>query len=791
MTAPTVITGSGLASALGLTRETTWQRVQRGDSGLGPLRALEQRPRTPKGGGESPPLETEHQSDHQQPREIAYLRRALRDALHDANLDPANLPCDPARCGIVLGTTLHGMRAGGHMFREQRFDPLQDFQASAVMQAAASDLGITGLAVTNCAACSSGLSSIGLGATLLTGHELDLVIAGGYDPISEYAYAGFDSLRLVATGLPRPFCHDREGMKLGEGYGIVILERADDAEKRGAPQSWRILGFGETSDAHHLTQPHPEGRGAARAMRLALGNANLNPSDINLISAHATGTPSNERGEASAMHHVFGEALSNVPIAAFKSQLGHTLGGAGAIELILTLCALRDGVIPPTANVSPERLEYQGLHFARTAEQATIGSTMSLSIGFGGANACLILGPPEGKQAGAPNVVTQKTASHDEDVLITGVGVALPDAFGNDALAERMRATNGRAVTACPPPIDENAVAELLQTARVRRMSDYVKLSLAVTHMAIRDAQLRDEHLGEQTAALLGTTHGSAAYCADYYKQIVEDGIEAANPMLFAEGVPNAGAAHTSLMLGLTGPCQTIIGARTAGLDALRLAAARIAAGQWRRAIVSTAEEATDLIRDAYRHCGLHACDEHISGAPYDPATGFVLGSGAAALVLESRAAAEARGATPRGRIRAATSGFHPSEDLRGALSQWQRAYHDLGAPTQVIGTANGTWLSRIEAAALGALSKEADKKKTPITVTSPHGHIAETFSVNPLAAAIAALLTGRLPKLHGEGPTGDHLQPATGDEPADDFALFSADYNGTLAAVRVQSQNG
>ncbi|MFW6059256.1 MAG: beta-ketoacyl-[acyl-carrier-protein] synthase family protein [Phycisphaeraceae bacterium] len=792
MTPSPVITGSGLVSALGLTRECTWQRVRAGESGLGPLRALEQRPQTPKGGGEAPPLDDDENDTR--PREVRYLRRALADALQDAHLDPRSLPYDPARCGLVFGTTLHGMRAGGRMWREQSFDPLHDFQASAILQQAAGDLGLTGLAMTNCAACSSGLSSIGLGATLLATGQLDMVIAGGYDPISEYAYAGFDSLRLVATTVPRPFCREREGMKLGEGYGVVILERADDAQKRRAPQLWRILGFGETSDAHHLTQPHPEGHGAARAMRCALDNAQLTPADIGLISAHGTGTPSNERGESSALHCVFHDILPRIPIVAFKSQLGHTLGGAGAVELILTLCAMRDGVVPPTAHVSPDQLEYPDLHFAQTAEPATIHATLSVSIGFGGANACLILAPPTPRSdaapprtdpqttTNAPNILTRTDAPHDRDVLITGVGIALPHAFGNDAFAQRMRDHTPSPLTTPPPPIDEALITDLLRTPRVRRMSDYVKLSLAVTHMACADAQLEEKHLGEHTAAMLGTTHGSAAYCADYYRQIVEQGIEAANPMLFAEGVPNAGAAHTSLMLGLTGPCQTIIGSRTAGLDALRLAALRIAAGQWQRAIVSTAEEATGLIRQAYQHCGLHANENEPGGAPYTPAS-FVLGSGAAALVLESRAAAAQRNAMPLARIRAAASAFHQSDELRSALTQWQRLYRDLGAPRQVIGGANSTWLSRIEAAALGALQTEGE----PITVTSMYGHIAETFSVTPLAALIATLLTGRLPALHGEPPAGDHLQPATATTTAQNFALITADYNGTLAGVRIE----
>src|SRR5690606_34977483 len=160
----------------------------------------------------------------------------------------------------------HGMRAGGRFLRTGDPTPLSDFLAGDVLQRAVGDRPLEGDALTTCSACSSSLGAVALAVTLLETGQLDLVVAGGYDTVSEYAYGGFNSLRLVAEGPLRPFAKNRQGMKLGEGYGLVVLERADAAARRGAKPLAQVLGFGESADAHHLTQPHPQGEGAAAAM---------------------------------------------------------------------------------------------------------------------------------------------------------------------------------------------------------------------------------------------------------------------------------------------------------------------------------------------------------------------------------------------------------------------------------------------------------------------------------------------------------------------------------------------
>jgi 3-oxoacyl-[acyl-carrier-protein] synthase II len=328
-------------------------------------------------------------------------------------------------------------------------------------------------------------------------------------------------------------------------------------------------------------------------------------------------------------------------------------------------------------------------------------------------------------------------------VFITGIGVVLPGAVGNEAFVRRL--TSGADPLGGEVP--DADIAPLLNARRVRRMSQYVKLSLAATVLCLRDAGITDVPAFAQTcAAILGTTLGSTNYCEQYYGLIVREGVTAANPMLFAEGVPNAAAAHLSLMLSLKGPCQTIIGTLTAGLDALRLAAARIATGACDRAIVGAAEEFTPTLYYANAACGA----SELGGA--------VIGAGAVTFLLESRASMESHGGRPRARIaRAAT------RMCRGGAAGIEQGLADairqIGAPAGRVGTALH---------ASGLRGAESARAAGP----ERHAAVAECFSAGAMVELAAALLTGRL-------PGGSNAKPA--------FAAAATDPSGGVVAIAVE----
>lgn len=755
-----VITGAGMVTCLGLDRHRTWEAVKQGRCGIGPLTALEQPAPDGKHGGQAPELPEDESPG--QPREVRYLRRSIIDALRDAGIPSADIAAGrlgyaPERCGLMMGTTLHGMRAAGDYLRTGDTAPLARFLAASVLRSSAQGLGIEGFAATTCSACSSSLGAIALGVSLLQEGRLDLVVAGGYDPVSEYVYAGFNSLRLVADRPLRPFARDRQGMKLAEGYGVVVLERAADAARRGGPVLARILGFGESADAHHLTQPHPHGDGAARAVAEALRSSGKSPRDIGLIVAHATGTPDNDAGEYAALSRVFLTDLPASPVVGFKSHVGHTLGGAGAVELILAASAMKDGVVPPCANVKADEVEFPDLQIATgAARPAKINATLSTSLGFGGANTCMVIGrdttPARANDLPRP--------AHPRDVLVTGIGIVLPGAIGADAFLKMLDGPVASGDAVDSGPIPDEQISHLISARRVRRLSAYVKLMLAATNSALADAGITDlPEYCQSLSAVLGTSHGGTEFSGQYYKQIVEEGIPAANPLLFSEGVPNAGAAHVSLTMGIKGACQTIIGSRTAGLDALALAAVRIGQGQWERALVGAGEEYGPIVTQSYRNC-MKADTRSGREGP----VGFATGCGAVSLLLESRQSVEARGGRVLGRVE--TSSFAASFGTPAVGAA--RVMSELGELDELILSESGSILDRVERQAVEKAYPTGDRR--PV-LSSLYGRVTECFSAGALAAVAAGVLRGGLFTDRHDRPVG----------------VVCSDVAGTVTGVRIR----
>lgn len=717
-----VITGMGLATGLGRDVDATWAAIRAGKIGLGPMGAMESA--LPEGAIGGQALDLPEDFAKGLPREVRYLRWVITHALKSAGADGAHGTVkNPERRAIVLGTTLHGIRAGGRFLRSDDPGELEHFLSNAITARAIEGLGIEGLSATTCSACSSSLGAIALGVTLLETGQADMVVAGGYDAVSEYVWAGFNSLRLVAPKAVMPFAKQRQGMMVAEGYGVVVLERASDCAKRGARALIVVKGWGESADSHHLTQPDPKGAGAGRAIRDALARAGTEASEISMIAAHATATPDNDAAEYAGFASVFGGGLAKTPIVGFKSYLGHTLGGAGAVELILSACALESGWIPPCATVQQADVEFADMAVAAPGGiHGAISKSLNTSLGFGGANTCMILERVDGAVAACE---VREASKLEPEVWITGYGLMLPGISNVSTLLGKLLETSG-VVAGRGATVSDDQFAQVLNVRRVRRMSMYVKLMLSSVALAIKHSGLEgDAARLELASAMLASTHGSPGFCADYYSQIVREGVLGANPVLFAEGVPNAGAAHVSTNFGIKGACQTIIGSRTAGIDALGLAAMRIQTGASDIVVVGAAEETHSCVDRAYQHCGF--------GKESGEGSGFFLTPGSVSLILESSISAAARGVKPLAKVGkyAAVSG------VNSALNSPQRVLKLIGARGTVLGSGNSTWIDRAEA--VGA------QRMPGVELTeSLHDRVGDLFSAGPLLGIVREIAGGR-----------------------------------------------
>jgi 3-oxoacyl-[acyl-carrier-protein] synthase II len=320
---------------------------------------------------------------------------AAAEALADSGLDVA---AAPARVGVALGGTTGGMMAAETCFRDRSAGRLGRYAKSPLLatpistsaDVLATVFGLAGPRLVLSTACSSSANALGIALDWIRLGRADAVVAGGTESLCRTIFAGFNALKAMSPEPCRPFDRRRAGLNLGEGAAIMVIERADHAAARGARVHARLLGYGTSADAHHLTAPHPDGTGATLAMQRALARAGVDAAAIDYVNAHGTGTPLNDGIEAAAIHRVFGEHTRAVAVSSTKGAVGHTLGAAGAIEALATVVALRDGFVPPTVNLDDPDPACD-LDLPRTHRDAGLAYALSNSYGFGGNNTSVVL----------------------------------------------------------------------------------------------------------------------------------------------------------------------------------------------------------------------------------------------------------------------------------------------------------------------------------------------------------------------------------------------------------------
>lgn len=395
-----VVTGCGIVSPIGLTTDTYWSGLLRGETGFGPPTLVAPDLVNQKVVAE---LKGYVPGEHFEDRQLVTLDRvsqiavvAAREAIAQSGLSFAD--------GLSERTaTIIGSGAGGQTTQDESYKRLYADNVSRVfpltipklmVNAPASQIsmhcGLRGPAFVVASACSSGTHAIGLAYQMVKAGIVDCAVAGGVEAcLTLGVMKGWEAMRVMAPDACRPFSKDRRGLILAEGAGIVVIERLDHAQKRGATILAELAGFGMSADAKDLTNPDVAGMG--RAMQGALDDAGLGTGDIQYVNAHGTGTFANDVTETAALKRVFGDKAGSLAVSSIKSMVGHALGAAGGLELVATVMSIRDGVAPPTMNYVEPDPDCDLDYVPNEARQMSITAAMSSSFAFGGLNAVLVV----------------------------------------------------------------------------------------------------------------------------------------------------------------------------------------------------------------------------------------------------------------------------------------------------------------------------------------------------------------------------------------------------------------
>jgi 3-oxoacyl-[acyl-carrier-protein] synthase II len=409
-----VITGIGAITPIGTGRQELWQGLRARRSAVGPVTRFDPAPFRSRIAAEIPDF---HAADFMEERRLRRLDRfgqlsiaAARLALGDAELDLAREDRD--QVGAMMGTAL-----GGVAFAEEQYPrflaggprEVNPALALTVFAGAGScnlaiEFGVSGPNSTNGMSCASGTMAIGDGFRAISRGEADVMLTGGAEaPLAPLCFGAFAIIRAMSTrnddpaSASRPFDQGRDGFVMAEGAAVLVLEERGRALARGARIYAEILGYGLTNDAHHMTTPRPDGRQAARAMRLALTEAGVTPKEVGYINAHGSSTPLNDPTETGAIHQVFGDDAAAVPISGTKGYYGHALGASGAIEAAICALASTNRWLPPTVNLQQADPACDLTYLAGEGREADPEFILSNSFGFGGINACLVFRRADGR----------------------------------------------------------------------------------------------------------------------------------------------------------------------------------------------------------------------------------------------------------------------------------------------------------------------------------------------------------------------------------------------------------
>lgn len=548
------------------------------------------------------------------------LLLAIREALAMAKM-PGMQGID----AIIIGTSAGAMSIGQDYFRQALSSPgrvagqlarAEYYQPQKQLNAIAAEYDWHGPMIVVSNACASGANAIGDAMAMIRTGKARRVLAGGYDALAELVFAGFDTLRALApSGVPRPFDAARDGLALGEGAAVVLLESEDAAAERGAEALAQAVGYATATDLHHLTQPDPEGKAAIRTMTGACQMAGIHPAQVDYINSHGTGTPYNDVAEASAIRAWAGADAAGIALSSTKSAMGHLLGGAGAVEAVICLMALRGQWLPASLNVR-ESDPAVCFDLVREFRPAKIGTALTNSFGFGGTNATLLFNHPD------VSAEIAKAHSKSGQLRIQGFGAVSAAGWGTSALAEAVTNAATLPTTICPRTVGQREwICEALTVPtmppdrlpkfpRLRRASPITKFAMAAALEALNAAGFPNGAGAGRLGIIQAMFNGCVQFSGRFYHEVIETPA-LASPLIFPETVYNAPASHIAAFLGVDGPVTTLIGESSAIIEAVSMAHTWLSQDLVDHVLVLGAEECDWISAEAtsYYHPDLKASE--------------------------------------------------------------------------------------------------------------------------------------------------------------------------------------
>jgi 3-oxoacyl-[acyl-carrier-protein] synthase II len=629
------ITGLGLVTPLGIGVEQTWAALVRGDRAIGPIRLFDAAGQRVSIAGEVggipwPSDLPGHAAAWS--RTSVMAEAAAKEAMHTARIDAHD-----ARVGLVIGGTTGGMLETEQFLAQLLVEPASRDALAAMLShplTATGDclegtLGPFARVRTLSSACSSGANAIVVAASWLLTGEVDAVVAGGSDGLCRLTLSGFNALSALDPSPCRPFDRRRRGTSLGEGAGFLVLERAERASARGARPIAALAGWAVGSEAHHITNPAPDGGLVASLITRAIARAGLTAGDIDYVNAHGTGTPLNDAMEAVALARALGSERTRVAVSSSKGQIGHTLGAAGAIEAAITTLVVSRHTLVPTAGLDEPDPALDLAHVPHVGREVPrVRAALTNAFGFGGMDTVLVIAEPD--LGRSETAVRQRPVLEDRSVVVTGVAVFGP--CGRLGVEECAALPGNR--FALDAPVDPDAHLDL---AKARRLDRAARLgAVAVDHLLAQSGVPTVD-----CGLLLGSAFANVDASAAFMHRVFEKGARAASPAEFPNLVPSASVGHVSIYTGLHGPAFATADLEASGESAFVQAAQLVQAAEAPRVIAGAVEPRSGMVQRV-----LSTLFERVPSL-----AGATRADVAAATLVEAEGEARARGARVLARI--------------------------------------------------------------------------------------------------------------------------------------------